>query len=321
MKISIIVPIFGVEAYLPACIESVLCQTHRDFELILVDDGSPDNCGAICDGYARADRRVRVLHKQNGGAASARNAGLRLATGDYVLFLDGDDCWTDENALARLVSRTRERNADVLNFSYVRCFEDGRAEKPYFRAPDMPKLPDYAAQLAYLTARGLYIASACNKLLRRETIADLPFPEGKACEDIVWCAALLRKAQSMDFVCENFYHYRQRADSKCHSISEQTCKDLAASILACMELAHAAPEPQRSALLRYTAFQYATFFAVQSAAARVPTAAIAALKDCFSILRHHAGSPKLRLLFLLCRIFGVENTCKIIRNGGKLCRS
>ena len=91
MFFSVIVPVYKVEEYLPACIESVLNQTFTDFELILVDDGSPDTCPQICEEYAKKDKRIKVLHKQNGGLASARRAGIKVATGDYVFNLDSDD--------------------------------------------------------------------------------------------------------------------------------------------------------------------------------------------------------------------------------------
>ena len=96
---SIIVPVYKVEAYLPQCVASVLSQTFSDFELILIDDGSPDGCGALCDRYAREDSRIRVVHKKNGGLSSARNSGLRIASGEAIVFLDSDDYWDDPNAL------------------------------------------------------------------------------------------------------------------------------------------------------------------------------------------------------------------------------
>ena len=89
--VSIIVPIYKVESYLPKCIDSILVQTYTDFELILVDDGSPDNCGIICDAYAEKDKRVRVIHQKNAGVSAARNAGIEAAKGEYISFIDGDD--------------------------------------------------------------------------------------------------------------------------------------------------------------------------------------------------------------------------------------
>ena len=102
MKISIVVPVYKVEDYLPNCIKSITNQTHTDFELILVDDGSPDRCGHICDQFAARDPRIRVIHKKNGGLSSARNTGVAAASGDYILFLDSDDTWASDDFLARV---------------------------------------------------------------------------------------------------------------------------------------------------------------------------------------------------------------------------
>ena len=124
MLFSVIVPIYNIEKYLRRCVDSVLAQTFTDFELILVDDGSPDGCPAICDEYARADGRIKVIHKANGGLVSARQAGIRLACGDYVFNLDGDDAIC-EDALASAAEIIRETHADMVSFSY-RCSVNGR---------------------------------------------------------------------------------------------------------------------------------------------------------------------------------------------------
>lgn len=112
MLFSVIVPIYCVEAYLPTCVESVLGQSHRDFELILVDDGSPDACPVLCDAYAARDERVRVIHQPNAGLSAARNAGIHAAQGEYLLFLDADD-FLSEDALAQ-ISRFAELQCDIL---------------------------------------------------------------------------------------------------------------------------------------------------------------------------------------------------------------
>lgn len=126
MFFSVIVPIYRVEAYLERCVDSVLKQTFGDFELILVDDGSPDRCPEICDRYAKADSRIRVIHKQNGGLVSARQAGIRIAEGEYIWNLDGDDAITPQalETAHGIIART---DADIVSFSYQRC-EDGRTD-------------------------------------------------------------------------------------------------------------------------------------------------------------------------------------------------
>lgn len=118
MKFSIIVPIYNVESYLPQCIESVLCQSFKDYELILVDDGSPDGCPLLCDKYKEQESRVRVIHKRNGGLVSARKAGVEIATGDYCIALDGDD-WLDDNALEKLSVIEKKYNPDLIRFGFT----------------------------------------------------------------------------------------------------------------------------------------------------------------------------------------------------------
>jgi len=128
---SIVVPVYKVESYLKECIESVLDQSFRDFELILVDDGSPDNCPAICDEYAARDSRIRVIHKENGGLSDARNAGLDVATGKYIYFLDGDD-YVHPDLLERINS-SMEPDTDLFVFNYWEQTEDGKIN-PYIYA-------------------------------------------------------------------------------------------------------------------------------------------------------------------------------------------
>lgn len=134
MLFSVIVPIYNIEKYIKRCIDSVLAQTFTDYELILVDDGSPDNCPAICDEYAKADARIKVIHKKNGGLVSARQAGIEVAEGDYVFHLDGDDAITPdalENASAILC----ETNADMVCFAY-RTYTDGAVGETVGNAVD-----------------------------------------------------------------------------------------------------------------------------------------------------------------------------------------
>ncbi len=117
MLFSVIVPIYNIEKYIKRCIDSVLSQSFTDFELILVDDGSPDNCGVICDEYAKKDQRIQVIHKENGGLVSARQAGIKVASGDYIFHLDGDDAVLPD-ALESAQKIIKETNADIVSFSY-----------------------------------------------------------------------------------------------------------------------------------------------------------------------------------------------------------
>ena len=111
-KVSVIVPVYNVEAFLPACIDSILAQTMKDLSLILIDDGSPDNCGKLCDDYAAIDQRIRVIHKKNGGLSDARNAGMAIASGDYLAFIDSDDLVAPAY-LESLLRGLEENRADI----------------------------------------------------------------------------------------------------------------------------------------------------------------------------------------------------------------
>ena len=118
LVISVIIPVYNVERYLLECIDSVLSQSYKNIEIILVDDGSTDSSSLICDQIKEKSDKVVVIHKQNGGLSDARNAGIQVATGEYILFLDSDDFWDDKNAVFNLVNRVTKTQADVLNFSY-----------------------------------------------------------------------------------------------------------------------------------------------------------------------------------------------------------
>lgn len=314
MKISIIIPVYRVEAYLGECVDSVLCQDYPDFEVILVDDGSPDRCGEICDAYAAQDPRVRVIHKENGGLSDARNAGLACAAGEYVLFLDSDDYWNDSGVLSRLADRVSLTGAELLNFSYQKFSEDTGVMEPYFSISEaMPHPLELPRQLSWLTQRGLYIASACNKMIRRSLLEGLSFRKGVFSEDIEWCANLLLRTRAVDFIPEAFYCYRQRSGSIRHSIRDKNCRDLADAILACLQMCEIADEEHLEALQRYTAFQYGTFIANQARAENPQDVCIADLRPHAMILRHHGGNKKLMILDLGCRLLGYPRLCTLIR--------
>lgn len=127
-KISIIVPIYNVEAYLHQCVDSLLAQTYDNIEIILVDDGSPDNCPAICDEYAERDSRITVIHKSNDGPSGARNSGMERATGEYVMFVDGDD-WIDLETCALAIKASKDNNAEIVFWSYIREFNSASLPK------------------------------------------------------------------------------------------------------------------------------------------------------------------------------------------------
>ena len=152
--ISIIVPVYNVESYLADCVDSITAQTFKDIEIILVDDGSPDSCGQICDDYAKTDKRIRVIHKQNGGLSDARNAGIQLASGRYLGFIDSDD-YIATDMFERLYNSIIETDSDIA-MCYAANFIDGSIaeldEKGTARREKLPNLTRIRVKPLYLRA-------------------------------------------------------------------------------------------------------------------------------------------------------------------------
>lgn len=173
-RLSVIVPIYNVEAYLPACIESILGQSLQDLELILIDDGSPDRCGTICDKYAAGDSRVRVIHQTNHGVSSARNAGLRIACGDYYGFVDPDD-FVEPEMYEKLISAAEESRAEIAVCGFSYCAEDGIINR---WEPIRPG--DYSQKELFLSIYGMpnfLHGSMCNKVFSKRILEQAFFDE------------------------------------------------------------------------------------------------------------------------------------------------
>lgn len=315
IKISVIIPIYKVEKYLKQCVDSVLNQTYKNIEIILVDDGSPDQCPVICDQYKKQDNRVVVLHKKNGGLSDARNYGVKYATGDYGVFLDSDDYWTEKNALKILTERLEKKESDIINFAYHKYAEDTgtcfrtfsdiesmsiREEKKYF-------------QLKYLFDNSLYIASACNKLIKIDLLKQIKFVCGKLSEDIEWCARLLETANSIDFIDLDMYCYRQRVESITHTIGRKNCIDLKDAILSCITIEEECKNDSQYFLGRYAAYQFSTFIAVQAYSDEYPVECIKELGLKKDILKFYGNNRKVKYMYYGSKILGLNLWCKIIR--------
>lgn len=201
MKISIIVPIYNVEKYISKCIDSIINQTYRDLEIILVDDGSPDKCGIICDKYASFDKRIIVIHKQNGGLSSARNAGLDVATGSYVGFVDSDD-WIESTMYEEMISMFDNDGVDLVECGInlisdrsIKLYEAGKNEiisghDALFMHLDLLKRGD---QTMPRTA-------VWSKLFRKDFWNDRRFPNGKIHEDYMLTVEALYYANKVALV-------------------------------------------------------------------------------------------------------------------------
>ena len=208
--ISIIVPIYNVEKYLEKCIDSILCQTYTNFELILVDDGSPDSCGKICDTYKEKDSRIIVIHKENGGLSSARNAGLDIAKGEYIGFVDSDD-YVEPFMYAELLNAVLKDKCKlaVCNINYV--FEDGKVITKVKNASN--KIFKFEDAILEMNTYRLFDMGAWSKLYHRSLFDEIRFPERKLSEDFYIMYKIFDKAQKVTYVAKSCYNYLQRKNS------------------------------------------------------------------------------------------------------------
>lgn len=209
VNISIIVPIYNVKPYLRRCIDSILNQSYHEFELILVDDGSPDNCGAICDEYVAKDNRICVIHKENGGLSDARNAGLQIAKGEYIAFIDSDD-WITPDFLERLHSTLVETGADICECDVIKTEGETEVRPVQEKSLDLYDTVDALEQLIH---DGAFHQHVWNKLYRRETIGDIVFPKGKTNEDEFWTYQVFGNAKKVARISDVLYFYFQRTGS------------------------------------------------------------------------------------------------------------
>ena len=227
--ISVIVPVYNVEEYLPRCIESVLSQTYKNFELLLVDDGSPDNCPEICDRYALQDKRVRVFHKQNGGQSSARNLGLDHVKGDYIAFADGDD-FVSPAFLERLYRRISDDGTDIAVCEYHKVNNAGlvntrRKMIQSDRIINSDDLWNWEATDYYMFSVALW-----NKLFKAEIWNDLRFRVGKYAEDSFAFTEYMKAVDSISILCEPLYYYYQRDNSEVHTFSVKNLDSMEARL-------------------------------------------------------------------------------------------
>ena len=212
--ISIIIPIYNAEKYLSKCLDSIIAQTYTKLEAILIDDGSPDNCGKICDRYAANDNRFKVIHQLNGGVSVARQTGLDNATGDYIIHCDPDD-WIEPTMLEEVLNHAINNNADMVISDYI-IEKDGKTEYSKQNLPENPDAKDVISRIINEQLHG----SLCNKLVRRECCHGLAFYPTNVylAEDELFNIRLLAKDIKVTYLPKAFYHYKMdNYSSACQS--------------------------------------------------------------------------------------------------------
>lgn len=209
-KISIIVPVYNVEEYIHRCIDSILAQTFTDFELILVNDGSPDQCGKICDKYAENDSRIKVIHKKNGGVAEARNFGLEIAQSQYIGFVDSDD-YIESTMYEKLYTACINNSAEISVCGRCDIYEN-KKESTFV----LPKeeIWDKKKAIENLLTWNNIDSSVCDKLIKSNIFEGLKFPVDKNVEDIFIAYKLIFKSNKICHIGEPLYNYCHRKDSR-----------------------------------------------------------------------------------------------------------
>lgn len=260
---SIIVPVYKTEKYLEQCVRSVLNQTFTDYELILVDDGSPDKCPQICDEYAEQYTFVHVIHKENGGLSDARNTGLDNANGEFVMFLDSDDFWDDNDCLKKVHAVQQKEQSDVLIFGMRKYYQN----VDFYGKEIVPQVScdyDNADFVKELMKSNGFMACACDKVIRRTLIGErgLAFRVGQLSEDIEWCANLLVTRPRISVISESFYVYRQQnAISISSNISRKNLEHISDVIERYIKTGE---ETENEDILNFMAVQYVLWLTISN---------------------------------------------------------
>ncbi len=313
--ISIVIPVYNAEAFLNQCIDSILSQrdTFSEFELILVDDGSKDSSGAICDSYAK-DPAVRVFHLENGGPSRARNLGVRNATGDYILFIDSDD-YIASGSLANIARCAKEQhNPDVVLLmarKFTDAVIDDFLEEPY----DESRIIGASREdvLAYFGERAKFPASPCTKLLRRAYIheQDVFFKEGQKMEDLEWAMHCMLSAQSFGCYNGDHYYYRQAKEGTNATIfTDEVYRDVRKVLSDWVDAYNSEQDARiKSTLLRFTCYEYLILL---SACTDYISGDIEWHRQMSSLLDTQSDG-KSKLVRIVIKCFGVKNASRLLR--------
>ncbi len=230
ITISVIVPVYNVRQYLPKCIESIIMQSFTDYEIVIVDDGSTDGSGIICDTYAKNSEKVKVIHKTNGGLSDARNVGLYNSIGEYVVFLDSDDYWSDREFLFKLNCIIENENPDFVVFGYRKENENGVLSVYY------PKID--TRNIDELIYHNSFNICAWDKCIKRSVLVDnnISFRVGVYSEDMEWCSKLYEVASSCAVIHEAPHSYRQRSGSITRSYTKKYADDIVKNYIECLNV-------------------------------------------------------------------------------------
>jgi len=309
LKISIIVPVYNVEHYLKECVDSLIDQDYENKEIILVDDGSPDGCPAICDAYSEQYDFIKTIHKENGGLSDARNTGLTHATGDYILFVDSDD-FIEKNSLSKIVETVTESQADVVFLEAKKYLPDGTTiSLGNGITKEGVQNKSYEDALRFISSCPKYPASACTKLMKKSLFhnGSLNFEKGLLSEDLDWCLKLLLKAKSFDYYGGNYYYYRQgRSDSITNKVGLKNFLDILYIIKKWIALSEQVVDYERHLILSELAYEYPIEIAIYSKLSKADKKKYKSEMKTMSWLLRYRKGFKYKIMNLIYKIFGID---------------
>ena len=315
--LSVIVPIYNVEKYLKKCIDSVLSQDFSDLEVILVNDGSTDDSGVICDDFATMDHRVRVIHRINGGLSEARNTGIRMSKGKYLMFLDSDDWWNENVSLSKLLNSVRELpNVDLFIYDSIDYLDgDGVYFKRRRAEPNYKKIYSVTDLYEYFSTTGEFQEAAFTKVIKRKTLVknDLFFKVDILNEDIHWMMRLLRVVNSCCFLNASLVIYRLgRPGSISNNLKPKNLIDMLSIIEESVDFYKTAPASVEIAIKRYELDQCAKiWFIVLGLVGELENKDRDSLFDALkklSFITESCLSSKTKIVRFIYRLFGLKLT-------------
>lgn len=313
MFFSVIVPVYNVEKYLRECIDSVLAQTFEDFELILVDDGSTDSSGCICDEYAEKDSRIKVIHKENEGQSTARNKGIENASGFFAVFLDSDDFFCDSRFLQD-VRNCIEKETEVIIYRYCKYYDDGRIDPCGIHLANID-CREKTSFLKELICRDAFFCSCWSKCVRLSLLKQnqIQFDSTLSCEDMDWYYHVVSKAQHYKVIDKPYIYYRQHANSVTSTFSQKSIVDYIATVSKwsdCFEKIKNAEE--RFVMLSSLAKLYCNLLISYS---RHRNELKVYQKDIFSYryLLNYDLNPRTTIIHRFSCLFGLRMTCFLMR--------
>lgn len=315
MKFSIIIPCYKVEKYLSECIDSVLSQTFTDYEIILVDDGSPDRVPEICDEYAKKDNRIRVIHQKNGGLSRARNAGISAAKGEYLVCIDSDDYIAKNDVLVRVAEKTKS-GTDVVLYGYQKLFESNNS----LGGCDVPILDGVCAtskMLFSVLGNNSYCGTAWTKAVKISILHEhkIEFRPGMISEDIDWYLHLMCYAKTFDSISDVAIIYRQRPGSISHSAKIDSLQDNLWILENWPERIKKTVRDQTTidALMSVMAFYYANAMVLFSGYDKKLSAPYKDRMKAMSYLQNYAVTPRAKIIKGFYKLFGFDVTILLLK--------